>query len=75
MHINGNERVADMAKHTDEFRRGTTDYIISTGRPMTKCCRELGLNPKTADRWGARRRREISGELDPKARKCESREI
>ena len=46
--------MADMAnptaKYTDEFRRGTTDYIISTGRPMTECCRELGLNPKTVDR-------------------------
>lgn len=79
MHINGNERMADMAnpaaKYTGEFRRGTTDYIISTGRPMTECCGELRLNPKTVDRWGARRRRKISGEPDPKARKCESREI
>ena len=41
------ERMADMsnpaAKYTDEFRRETADYIISTGKPTTVCCRELGL--------------------------------
>lgn len=55
------------AKYTDEFRRETADCTISTGRPVTECCRELGLNPKTVDKWVARRRREISGEPDPKA--------
>ena len=49
MHTNDDERTADMAnpaaKYTDEFRRETADYIISTGRPVTECCRELGLNP------------------------------
>lgn len=34
------------AKYTDEFRRETADYIISTGRPITECCAELGLNSK-----------------------------
>ena len=42
------ERTADMAnpaaKYTDEFRRETADYIISTGGPITECCTELGLN-------------------------------
>ena len=33
------------AKYTDEFRRETADYIISTGRPTAACCRELGLSP------------------------------
>ena len=32
------------AKYTDEFRRETADYIISTGGPITECCTELGLN-------------------------------
>ena len=32
------------AKYTDEFRRETADYIISTGRPTAACCRELGLS-------------------------------
>lgn len=78
MHTNDDERTADMAnpaaKYTDEFRRETADYIISTGRPVTECCRELGLNPKTVDKWVARRRREISGEPDPKAGERELRE-
>ena len=38
------------AKCTDEFRRETADYIISTGRPVTERCRELGLNSKTVDK-------------------------
>lgn len=54
MHINDDERTADMAnpaaKYTDEFRRETVDCIISTGRPVTECCRELGLNPKIVDK-------------------------
>ena len=62
------------AKYTDEFRRETADYIISTGRPVTECCRELGLNPKTVDKWVAKRRRELSGEPDPKAGERELRE-
>ena len=78
MHTNGDERTADMAnpaaKYTDELRRETAGYIISTGRPVTECCRELGLNPKTVDKWVARRRREVSGEPDPKAGERELRE-
>jgi transposase-like protein len=38
-------------KYTDEFRRETADYIISSGRPITECCRELGLSSKTVNRW------------------------
>lgn len=30
------------AKYTDEFRRETADYIISTGRPITECCASSG---------------------------------
>ena len=55
------------AKYTDEFRRETADYIISTGRPISECCRELGLNSKTINQWVVKRRRELSGEPDPKA--------
>ena len=29
------------AKYTDEFRREIADYIISSGRSITECCREL----------------------------------
>ena len=62
------------AKYTDEVRRETADYIISTGRTTTECCRELGLNPKTVDKWVAKRRREASGLPDPKAEDRELRE-
>ena len=40
------------AKYTDEFRRETADYVISTGRPISECCRELGLNSKTVKPMG-----------------------
>lgn len=36
-------------KYTEEFRRETADYIIASGRPITECCKELGLNSKTVD--------------------------
>lgn len=61
-------------KHTDEFRQKTADYVISSGRPATECCRELGLNPKTVNMRVVKRRREPSGEPDPKAGDAELRE-
>lgn len=42
--------------------RGTADYIISTGRPITECCAELGLNSKTVNKRAQNRR------LRPQAR-------
>ena len=62
-------------KYTDEFRRETADYVISSGRPITECCRELGLSSKTVNRWVVERRRELSGEPDPKAEDRELREL
>lgn len=62
------------SKYTDEFRRETADYIISAGRPTAERCRELGLSPKTVGRWVADRRRQLSGEPDPKAEDRELRE-
>ena len=44
-------------KYTDEFRRETADYVISTGRPITEVAKELGPNGKTADDWVPRRKR------------------
>ena len=61
-------------KYTDEFRRETADYIISSGRPITECCRELGLSSKTVNRWAIKRRRELAGEPDTKAEDRELRE-
>lgn len=61
-------------KYTDEFRRETADYIISSGKPITECCRELGLNSKTVNCWVIKRRRELGGEPDPDAGDKELRE-
>lgn len=61
-------------KFTDEFRRETADYVISSGRPITECCRELGLNSKTVNRWVLARRRELSGEPAPGSEDRELRE-
>lgn len=62
------------AKYADEFRRETADHIISTGRPITECCAELGLNSKTVNKWVQNRRRELAGGPDPKAEDRELRE-
>ena len=37
--------------------RGTADCVISTGRPTTECCAELGLNSKAVNKWVQNRRR------------------
>ena len=37
--------------------RGTADYIISTVRPTTGCCAELGLDSRTVDKWARSLRR------------------
>lgn len=58
--------VANQKKYTDEFRRETAGYAISTGRPITRVCEELGLNPKTVNDWALKRRRELGGEPDPR---------
>lgn len=62
------------AKYTDEFRRETADYTISTGRPITECCAELGPNPKAVSKWVQNRRRELAVKPDPKAEDRELRE-
>lgn len=59
------------AKYTDEFRRETADYIISTGRPVAQVAVELGINKKTASRWVALRRQQLSGDPDPKTETAE----
>lgn len=66
--------VANQKKYTDEFRRETADYVISTGRPITQVCGELGLNPKTVNDWVLKRKRELGGEPDPRAEERELRE-
>lgn len=49
-------------KYTEEYRRETADYIISTGRPASAVAAELGLHQKTAARWVAPRRKALHGE-------------
>lgn len=49
------------AKYTDEYRRETADYIISTGRPVAQVAPELGINVKTASKWVKDRREALDG--------------
>ena len=37
--------------------RGTADCIISTGRPISECCAELGLDSRTVNKWAQNLRR------------------
>lgn len=60
---------------TDEYRRETAGYIISTGRPIVQVAAEIGVNEKTASRWVADRRRQMAGEPDPRAEDAEIREL
>lgn len=45
------QRSPNMAKYTDEYRREAVDYVLASGRPITECARELGLNDKTLNDW------------------------
>lgn len=55
MHTDDDRRDGAMpnpsARHANEFRRETADYMISTGRRTTQCRPELGLNSKTVGKW------------------------
>ena len=62
--------MASTNKYTEEYRRETADYVISTGRPIAEVARELGLNPKTVNRWVLARK----GQGAP-ARAAESAEL
>lgn len=48
--------------YTVEYRRETSDYIISTARPVAQVAKELGINKTTAAKWVAARKRELAGE-------------
>lgn len=61
------------AKYADEFRRETAGYIISTERPISKCCRKFVLDSKTVNQWAIKRRCEISSDPNPKAKNREPR--
>lgn len=61
-------------KYTDEFRRETADYVISTGRPVTEVAKELGLNDRTVNDWVLRRKRSQGSAPGPKAEDRELRE-
>ena len=54
-----------MAKYTDEYRREAVDYVLTSGRPITECARELGLNDKTLNDWVLKfkRRGEVTGAM------------
>lgn len=61
-------------KYTEEFRRETADYVISSGKSIAECCKELGLSDKTVGKWVAKRKRQLAGESDPKREDRELRE-
>lgn len=54
-----------MAKYTDEYRREAVDYVLASGRPITECARELGINDKTLNDWVLkfRRRGEVTAAM------------
>jgi len=54
-----------MARYTDEFRREAVDYVENSGKTITECARELGLNSKTLNDWVVkyRRRGEVTGAM------------
>ena len=62
-------------KYTDEFRRETADYVISTGRPITEVAKELGLNDKTVNGWVLKRKRSQGSALGPKVEDRKLREV
>lgn len=61
-------------KYTEEFRRETADYMISSGKSIAECCKELGLSDKTVGKWVAKRKRQFAGKTDPKQEDRELRE-
>lgn len=78
MHSSTTERTVCYVQPSRQVHRRVQardrDYIISTGRPITECCAELGLNSKTVNKWVQNRRRELAGGPDPKAEDRELRE-
>lgn len=63
------------AKYTDEYRRETADYIISTGRPVAQVAQELGINIKTASKWVKDRRDVLDGSTPPPEENAELRAL
>ena len=62
-------------KYTEEYRRETADYIISTGRPVAAVAAELGLHQKTASRWVTLRKKALNGELPAPVEDAELRAL
>ncbi|WP_084170361.1 transposase [Atopobium sp. oral taxon 810] len=50
-------------KYTEEFRREAADYVISSGKSIAECCKELGLSDKTVGKWVAKRKRQLAARL------------
>lgn len=61
-------------KYTEEFRRETAGYVISSGKSIAECRKELGLSDKTVGKWVAKRKRQLAGKTDPKQEDREPRE-
>lgn len=52
-------------QYTEEYRRETADYVISTGRQANAVAREIGVNEKTAQRWVMAQRKQLDGGASP----------
>lgn len=63
------------SKYTDEYRRETADYIISTGRPVAHVAPELGINVKTASKWVKDRRDALDGTAPNPGESAETRAL
>lgn len=49
-----------MTRTTEEYRRETADYVISTGRPVMQVAKELGINYKTLSVWVRKRKEQLA---------------
>ena len=46
-------------KYTEEYRRETADYALSSDKSVSQVARDLGLNQATLNRWVLKRREEL----------------
>ncbi len=52
---------AKMNGYTEEYRRETADYAISSDKSVSQVARDLGLSQGTLNRWVLKRREELGG--------------
>lgn len=52
---------AKMNKYTEEYRRETAGYALSSDKSVSQVARDLGLSQGTLNRWLLKRREELGG--------------